>query len=75
MGFGTTFLTEIMKNEGEKGKMQVKGQTVSCLQRTTGKHAKILQFMCQQHAGIECLARIEMFKGVGRRGLVPKPVF
>lgn len=28
-----------------------------------------------KHAGVEGLARGEMFKGSGRRGLVPKPVF
>lgn len=60
---------------GEKGKMEVQGETETCLQGILGKHAKVLQSMCQQHAGIGCLARIEMFKGLGRRGLVPKPVF
>lgn len=55
--------------------MEVRGKTAGCLQRIIGKHAKVLQSMCQQHAGIGCLARIEMFKGLGRRGLVPKTVF
>lgn len=37
------------------------------LQGAVGKHAKVLQSMCQQHAGIRCLARIEMFKGPGEK--------
>lgn len=36
-------------------------------QRIIGKHAKVLQSMCQQHAGIGCLARVQMFKGVGEK--------
>lgn len=42
---------------------------------TLGKHAKVLQSMCQQHAGSGCLAGIEMFKGLGRRDLAPKTCF
>lgn len=37
------------------------------LQGAVGKHAKVLQSMCQQHAGIGCLARIEMFQGPGEK--------
>lgn len=59
----------------KKGKMVIQGETEGCLQGIIGKHAKVLQSMCQQHAGIGRLARIEMFQGSGRRGLVPKPVF
>lgn len=47
--------------------MEVQGETVGCLKRIVGKHAKIHQSMCQQHAGNGCLARIEMFKGSGKK--------
>lgn len=49
-----------MGGGGGKGKMEVQGETVGCLQRIIGKHAKVLMSMCQQHAGIGCLARREM---------------
>lgn len=44
-----------------------------CLQRIIGKHAKVLMSMCQQHAGMDVLPGEKWFKGLGRRGLVPKP--
>lgn len=50
-------------------------ETVGWLQGIIGKHAKVLQSMCQQHAGSGCLARIEMCEGLGRRGLSPKTIF
>lgn len=40
-------------------------ETVGWLQGIIDKHAKVFQSMCQQHAGSRCLARIEMFKGLG----------
>lgn len=63
-----------MKTMGGKGKMEVQGETVGWLQGVMCEHARVLQSMCQQHAGIGCLTRIEMFKGLGRRGFVPEPV-
>lgn len=54
----------------------MRAETAGWLQGIIGKHAKVLQSMCQQHAGSKCLARIEMFKGLGGRGgLAPKPIF
>lgn len=65
---GTTFWIEIfLRKRGGKGNVEVQGETVGCLQRIIGKHAKVRQSMCQQHAGIGCLARIEMFKGLGEK--------
>lgn len=56
--------------------MEVQGQTAGCLQGIIGKHAKFLQSMCQQHAGIGCLAGIEMFKGFwGEEALFPNLYF
>lgn len=48
----------------------MKGETEDRLQGITGKHAKVLESMCQQHAGIGCLAVMDMLGS-----WVPKPVF
>lgn len=55
--------------------MDVQGETKGCLQRILGKHAKVLQSMCQQHAGIRCLARTEMFTGLGEKRLCSQNCF
>lgn len=46
--------------------MEVQGKTAGGSQRVVSKHAKVLQFMCQQHAGIKYLAEIKTFFGEKR---------
>lgn len=70
---GTTFQSGV-KMGVRKGAIAVQGGAVGWLQGIIGKHAKGIQSMCQQRAGIQSLARVENVKGLGRRGLIPKPV-